>query len=785
MVDIFYSRRFFIPLIILWAVSLASVLLWLQGITGDNQRLPVPVNTAQPSGNGPHSYMVSMGTDRLGQTDAFSSPGILMGTFASPAILLENGHSIGPGNAQHADVGQLGNGRFSFWKGSLIFSSSDNSDPRTNGRNYILILPGPNPPQWLGWVLLLILLLLAWFVRPSIDILKDQIHLSPRQFLRPAAFGLVIALCYFFQFFWHDSLGILLGTTILFHLWSLFSILAYWLQRKFQQFRDSVNNASDVVPGARWKHIQHRLLIHLVNHYLFYLCASVLIIVFLITRLPFFIYYPIVGVQPDSDVYVGLTTMMKSGIIPQFTMRTPGYPLFIWLITSSGNRWFPVIVAQNLLSFVSSLSLIYGVYRLWPSLALPATLAMAGFIGGSQLLFYDSNLLSDSLYTSCIIFAFAFLLLAFAVGRALYFGFASTAMAAAIIVRPSGMYFVVIYILVVCYLFWNGYRKNVVLRFLIPFPGLLLALCVYNYFTINAFTISPWGEVNLALATISYWEPDPGFPPKVNEAIEELPDFFAQRAGFTEKDQLIIQNSWNPQDLKSAFSKLDIGPFYDYAMGSRFETPQRKGYMANRELIRKVIFTSIRNHPILYAKFVWANSIIYFQNIDARFDFYAKLLASINGYYQQVSHPSANITLLFSAWEPELAKEYVDALPFGGVRAINVGGNPGIIFNDTFLKSLHVIIQSWQWNIFQRPIWIWAYFIVFGLSVIVLVVSKGRRLGTFILFILSVSAFGSYLTVSLVQVSMERYAYPTQFIYYLSVALLPLLWLNPENKTHG
>src|SRR5271157_4594599 len=253
MANIFYSKRFFIPLIILWAVSLAFLLLWLQGITGDNQRLPVPVNTAQPSGNGPYSYMVSMGTDRLGQTDAFSSPGILMGTFSSPAILLENGHSIGPGNSQHADVGQLGNGRFSFWKGSLIFSSSDNSDPRTNGRNYILILPGPNPPQWLGWVLLLILLLLAWFVRPYLNILKDQFRLSPRQLLRPAALGLVVALSYFFQFFWHDSLGILLGMTILFHLWSLFSILAYWLQRKFQRFRDDVNNTSDVVPGARWK----------------------------------------------------------------------------------------------------------------------------------------------------------------------------------------------------------------------------------------------------------------------------------------------------------------------------------------------------------------------------------------------------------------------------------------------------------------------------------------------------------------------------------------------------
>jgi hypothetical protein len=58
-------------------------------------------------------------------------------------------------------------------------------------------------------------------------------------------------------------------------------------------------------------------------------------------------------------------------------------------------------------------------------------------------------------------------------------------------------------------------------------------------------------------------------------------------------------------------------------------------------------------------------------------------------------------------------------------------------------------------------------------------------LGVFILFILTVSVIGSALTVSLVEISLERYAYPTQFIYYLSVALAPLLWLKDENEIHN
>jgi hypothetical protein len=81
--------------------------------------------------HGANSYVISIGTDWLSQTE----------TFESPAILLEDGRVLGPANAIHNRIGKLGNGRFSFWKGDLYFSSSDNSDPRANGRSYILAIP--------------------------------------------------------------------------------------------------------------------------------------------------------------------------------------------------------------------------------------------------------------------------------------------------------------------------------------------------------------------------------------------------------------------------------------------------------------------------------------------------------------------------------------------------------------------------------------------------------------------------------------------------------------------
>jgi hypothetical protein len=55
----------------------------------------------------------------------------------SSAVMLENGRPLpGPANALHEDIRRLGEGRYCFWHDLVYFSTSDRSDPRTNGRIY-------------------------------------------------------------------------------------------------------------------------------------------------------------------------------------------------------------------------------------------------------------------------------------------------------------------------------------------------------------------------------------------------------------------------------------------------------------------------------------------------------------------------------------------------------------------------------------------------------------------------------------------------------------------------
>lgn len=64
----------------------------------------------------------------------------------SVAVLLEDGRPLGPAHALHATIRESGGGAYSHWLRLLYFSSSDGSDPRANGKEYVLEeRPGPAP----------------------------------------------------------------------------------------------------------------------------------------------------------------------------------------------------------------------------------------------------------------------------------------------------------------------------------------------------------------------------------------------------------------------------------------------------------------------------------------------------------------------------------------------------------------------------------------------------------------------------------------------------------------
>jgi hypothetical protein len=481
----------------------------------------------------------------------------------------------------------------------------------------------------------------------------------------------------------------------------------------------------------------------------FLLLAGLLLAVFMASRLAFFWVYPTVGISQDLPGYLAAIEQVKHGHWPHFVFRTPLYSLFIGLIKLITDRWIFVLYAQNFLSLAASLALVGAVRLYRPTLALAATIAMCGFLGSSQVVLYDVALLSESLYTSCVILAAGFLILSFQRWSPLALALCSAFMALAVLTRPSGLYFTVIYSLVTVFLLWNRLPGRSIAAFAVPLPVLLLGFCAYNLGTIGSFTINPFGDSNLAGATALYWEPDPGLPEVVNRAFKELPESYAE-ADISPAELRLLRTSWDRKQVFELYAKAYNRMLWSvgWGTGSRFKAGT---YLQTHGFIRDAAFSAIRRHPDLYAKFVWVNLVEFYRGVGFDFDIRSSLAYRETGDYS-AADAGAKGAAVPGAAKPEAA------------------------WPDRALNGLQL---AWQWvqdAIFQRLFWSWAYFAVLILSAVQLIRSRGRHLGAALLFALALIPLGASLVVCLVQIAMDRYSYPTQFAYYLVVALAPLLW---------
>ena len=62
------------------------------------------------------------------------------GPSISSLVLCEDQKRLGPSRSMHDDIRTMGRGRYSHWGPDVIFSTSDNSDPNTNGHRYSYVL---------------------------------------------------------------------------------------------------------------------------------------------------------------------------------------------------------------------------------------------------------------------------------------------------------------------------------------------------------------------------------------------------------------------------------------------------------------------------------------------------------------------------------------------------------------------------------------------------------------------------------------------------------------------
>lgn len=89
-----------------------------------------------------HMYEMQLPVE-LAIGDYLTEDGVLVQQ--SKVYVLEDGKPIGSSSPRHADIDAIGGGLYSHWGKQLRFSTSDNSDPLSNGRIYAAVIPASWP----------------------------------------------------------------------------------------------------------------------------------------------------------------------------------------------------------------------------------------------------------------------------------------------------------------------------------------------------------------------------------------------------------------------------------------------------------------------------------------------------------------------------------------------------------------------------------------------------------------------------------------------------------------
>lgn len=528
---------------------------------------------------------------------------------------------------------------------------------------------------------------------------------------------------------------------------------------------------------------------------LLYISFFIFVLFFCITRLPFFLYDSIYLLSPDYQHYYMIVDQINKGFMPTFNIRTPGYPLFLALMFIFFKSNLAVIVAQNLLTLFCSLYFIFAVSktvsRKFKYLPVLAAVGLGAFVSLSVHLCLDTALATESLYINMIIVFFGSLFLALFKHNRRYWILSGFSMAMVILIRPSGLFLVPLFLAIVVFALINAYPKKIILIFSASFTVPLLLLCLYNYFSIGSFSISTFTEHALISFTSPFLEKDPFYSTEANLAIEKS----LNRLSPHKKN--IIKNSWNTRQLGFILHR-----HYNRNRRIIFQTLKSLEdedtdnlYMKWRPVLKEIALDAIFKKPLIYAKFLYANIVQYFfkkrnihfyNRLQERYRSTLLLKQRYLRFYKyragdslRLYYKNDYIQTIKTEFVRDLLKEYWKLKSLTDHQRERVKNK---ILKLHFLQKLHRDFLKVHQFLFHNKFWIFFFFAAFITSCIRLFTTRLRHRGTFLFFLLTAAALLHGVIISMSSFSDARLSYPLDFIYYFSLLLFPLIWIKENDE---
>lgn len=504
-----------------------------------------------------------------------------------------------------------------------------------------------------------------------------------------------------------------------------------------------------------------------------YLIGAILVLLFFLARLPIYTGYLVPYYSPDSGSYFDIAYRIASGEYPLFAVRTPGYPLFLWVALTVTERVTAIVLLQQLATLISGLLLYWALIKIGRWLAIAAGIAVAGYFLAGDVVLYETALAPEALYGASLVFTIAFLVRGITTRRSAWFGLASAAMAFAIALKPAALFLPVLVVLLVAGLYALKYPRACSVAVSIPLIVIALSIAVYNRITLGQFTVTPWGSVNLIAATSTFWVESSMYPESARRAVATM------RTSIMNEDRKTLENSWDPEQLWPVYDRYYNLSVYG-VLGK--ETGFNVGDAKTNALFKQISVDAIREHPLQYAKFVFTNAYFFFWKGPQTYHSYNTFLSE--RYQRLFEAPQTAFVSRNDDLTNYSLREFAQPAPLPNFRRTTKDGQLTYIPKMTTAFEIHDRIASRYYpTIFNGELWFWIFITLLASVVLVWLMPNARiRASAALLSGSSVclALLGAGVLVALVEMGLDRYAHPTRFIYFLSLPLI--LWLLASTR---
>jgi hypothetical protein len=495
-----------------------------------------------------------------------------------------------------------------------------------------------------------------------------------------------------------------------------------------------------------------------------WIAAGIFALVFIGMRLPYFLYINVPLLVPDSQSYLDIAHQIIQGNVPKFMIRTPGYPLFLAISYLFSKQLITVIYLQTIISLLTGLLFIQSINKTFPKLTFAAVVAMLITMSSTIYLNCEVSIQTENLYTNLLIITLSWIILVLKSQKNRYWALSSLFMMLVIIVRPSGLFLVPIFALLLIYQLINKYPIKAKLSLTLPAISLFVLMCIYNFFTIGHFSISPFGAYGKLGTVVTYMEPDSSFPDYVNKSIEAI------QKEIPEEHRQLIKNSSETKDLQVIFIIYfdHLLHFYNETMKQNPEMPKNQVDLFNLHVKNAKMITNkaMEKYPDGYKKFVKSMLYQYFVCL-------APERSVTYPYYS--SYDKCNTVCLKSNFYSENFKQgQVCGFKINKIRPSQTEMMYQN-FDESSLFKFPRLYNSLASSIFQNIFWVFLSFGIFLFSGIKFIISKLKNTDSLIVLIVVSMNLGAAILTCLVQMGMIRYASTLHFTYYVAPALLPIL----------